>query len=133
MKLIDVKLLKFLIVGVVNTTVGVGAMFILYNIVHISYWISSICNYLIGGVLGFVLNKYFTFRNAQKSFKQIVIYILNLIVCYAVAYILAKHLAYMLFITVSENIKDNIAMMCGMCLYTGFNYFMQRYIVFKEW
>jgi gtrA family protein len=131
-KFIDIKLLKFIIVGVINTGVGAGTMFILYNVVHLSYWISSICNYIVGGALSFVLNKYFTFGNTQKSLKQIIIYILNLVACYAIAYILAKHLVYMLFITVSKSFKDNIAMMCGMCLYTTLNYFLQRYIVFKE-
>lgn len=132
MKFIDIKLLKFIVVGVINTVVGASIMFILYNIVHLSYWVSSICNYVVGGALSFVLNKYFTFENTRKSIKQIIIYILNLVACYAVAYILAKRLVYMMLITVSESFKDNISMMCGMCLYTALNYFLQRYIVFKE-
>lgn len=132
MKFIDIKLLKFIVVGVINTVVGASIMFILYNIVHLSYWVSSICNYVVGGALSFVLNKYFTFENTRKSIKQIIIYILNLVACYAVAYILAKRLVYMMLITVSESFKDNVSMMCGMCLYTALNYFLQRYIVFKE-
>ena len=71
MKLIDDKLVKFLIVGGVNTAVGAGVMFLLYNLGHCSYWISSACNYIVGGVVSFFLNKYFTFKNTQKSFKQI--------------------------------------------------------------
>ena len=41
MVLIDKKLIKFLIVGVINTLVGSGLMFLLYNLLGVSYWISS--------------------------------------------------------------------------------------------
>ncbi|MEL3901396.1 MAG: GtrA family protein [Treponema phagedenis] len=132
MKIIDVTLIKFLIVGVVNTAAGAGVMFLLYNLLHCSYWVSSACNYVVGGVASFFLNKYFTFSNQQKSLKQIFIFIVNLALCYVIAYIAAKWLIYALFAHVPENAKDNLAMLCGMCLYTALNYLAQRYIVFKE-
>lgn len=132
MKLIDAKLIKFLIVGVINTAVGAGVMFLLYNLAHCSYWVSSACNYIVGGLVSFFLNKYFTFRNTQKSFKQAGLFILNLAVCYIAAYILAKWMIYRMLVNQSENIKDNIALFLGMCLYTGLNYIGQRLIVFKE-
>ena len=68
MKLIDIKLGKFLIVGVVNTLIGAGLMFVLYNLAHWSYWVSSACNYIAGGIVSFFLNKYFTFKNKDRSF-----------------------------------------------------------------
>ena len=36
-KLIDKTTIKFLIVGVINTIVGSGTMFLLYNLAHCSY------------------------------------------------------------------------------------------------
>ena len=132
MKLIDAKLVKFLIVGVVNTAIGAGVMFLLYNLAHCSYWISSACNYIVGGVVSFFLNKYFTFKNTQKSLRQIGLFVFNLAVCYMAAYVLAKWMIYRMLVNQSENIKDNIALFLGMCLYTGLNYIGQRLIVFKE-
>ena len=132
MKLIDDKLVKFLIAGGVNTAVGAGVMFLLYNLAHCSYWVSSACNYIVGGVVSFLLNKYFTFKNTQKSFKQIGLFVLNLAVCYVVAYIFAKRMIYKMFATHSESLKDNAALFLGICLYTGMNYVGQRLIVFKE-
>ena len=132
MKLIDAKLIKFLIVGVINTAVGAGVMFVLYNLVHCSYWLSSACNYIVGGVVSFFLNKYFTFKNTQKSLIQIGLFVFNLAVCYIAAYILAKWMIYRMLANQSENIKDNIALFLGMCIYTGLNYIGQRLIVFKE-
>lgn len=127
----DKHLLKFLIVGVANTIVGCGLMFLLYNCFGLSYWISSVCNYITGGILSYFLNKYFTFQNKQKSFKQIVYFVINLAICYFLAYFVAKKFVYLLLSTQSEKIRDNIALLSGMCLYTALNYLGQRLIVFN--
>ncbi len=132
MKLIDKKLGKFLIVGVINTLVGDGLMFLLYNLLGVSYWISSASNYVVGGIVSYFLNKYFTFQNKEKSLKQIIIFILNLGICYLIAYLCAQKAAYYFLSDFSENIRDNIALFTGMCLYTGLNYIGQRVIVFNE-
>ncbi len=132
MKLIDKKLGKFLIVGVINTLVGCGLMFLLYNLLGVSYWISSASNYVVGGIVSYFLNKYFTFQNKEKSFKQILIFILNLAACYFVAYFCAKKAIYYLLSDFSETLRGNIALFTGMCLYTGLNYIGQSLIVFKD-
>ena len=132
MNLIDQKLFKFLAVGIVNTILGAGVMFLLYNVFEVSYWISSACNYIVGGIVSFFLNKSFTFKNHQKSLKQIVLFIITLAVCYFVAYIAAKKIIYFIFSTSPEKIKGNIALICGMCIYMGLNYIGQRLIVFSE-
>ncbi len=130
--ILDKKLLKFLLVGVINTIVGCGIMFLLYNVLGASYWISSACNYIAGGIVSYFLNKYFTFQNKEKSFKQILIFILNLALCYFLAYFCAKKSIYYLFANLSEKQRGNIALFTGMCLYTILNYLGQRFLVFNE-
>lgn len=132
MVLVDKKLIKFLIVGVINTLVGSGIMFLLYNLLGLSYWISSASNYIVGGIVSYFLNKYFTFQNKEKSIKQVLIFILNLAVCYFIAYFCAKKAIYSLCADLSETMRDNIALFTGMCLYTGLNYIGQRLIVFSD-
>ena len=70
-KWIDGTLLRFLLVGVINTLVGCGTMFLLYNLAHWSYWSSSAANYIVGGIVSFFLNKYFTFRKKDWSWGQV--------------------------------------------------------------
>lgn len=129
-KLFDIKLVKFLLVGVANTIVGAGVMFLLYNCFGVSYWISTVCNYVIGGILSFFLNKYFTFQNKQKSIRQILLFILNMAVCYFVAYFCAKKAVYYFLSSTSDKVRDNVAMVVGMCIYTLLNYIGQRFLVF---
>ncbi len=126
------KVFRFLIVGIINTIVGTGLMFILYNVFNVSYWISSACNYIVGGILSFFLNKYFTFKNYQKSMLQVILFILNLVVCYFIAYMVAKQLVYFCLSSQTENIKGNISLALGMCIYTGLNYIGQRFHVFTD-
>lgn len=49
----DKKLLKFILVGGINTLVGTFVMFGAYNFLGFSYWISSALNYIIGSIVSY--------------------------------------------------------------------------------
>lgn len=129
---VDLTLLKFLIVGVINTVVGTTIMFTAYNVLHFNYWISSALNYILASILSYFLNKYFTFQNKNKSIKVILKFILNITVCYLLAYGIAKPFAGFLLADAGTKIQDNGAMLAGMCFFVGFNYLGQRFFAFKE-
>lgn len=129
---LDQKLLRFLMVGVANTLVGAGVMFALYNLLGVGYWVSSAANYIVGGILSFFLNKYFTFSNKERSLSQVLRFILTVSLCYLVAYGLAKPLVKIILASFSEKVRDNVAMLCGMGLYTLLNYFGQRFFAFRS-
>lgn len=94
MKLIDKTTFKFVFVGVINTLVGTSVMFVAYNLLNLSYWVSSASNYIIGSIVSYFLNKYFTFQNRERSWEQIIKFIINITICYIIAYGLAKPLVY---------------------------------------
>ena len=131
-KLIDRTVPRFLLVGVINTLVGCGTMFLLYNLAHCSYWVSSAANYLLGGIVSFFLNKYFTFRKKEWSWQQVVRFALNVAVCWLLAYGLAKPLVMHLLNGQSQWLQENTAMLVGMCLYTALNYLGQRFFAFRK-
>lgn len=132
MRLIDKTTIKFLLVGVINTIVGTSIMFLLYNVGHMNYWVSSAANYIVGSIVSYFLNKYFTFQNKEKSVQQIVRFVVNISVCYLLAYGIARPLIRAIFSFAEKDIQDNVAMLAGMCLFVGFNYLGQRFLVFKE-
>ena len=132
LSLVDAKLLRFLIVGVINTLVGTAIMFGLYNLAGASYWVSSAANYILTSILSFFLNKYFTFRNHENSWSQVLRFVLNIAVCYLVAYGIAKPLCFRLLVNASESLRDNVSLFVGMVLFTGLNYIGQRLFAFKE-
>lgn len=129
---IDEKLLKFVAVGVVNTLVGTAIMFGLYNLAGCSYWLSSAANYTLTSILSFFLNKFFTFRNRQKSPAQVLRFAGNILVCYLVAYGVAKPVVMWALNGAGKSLQENVAMLVGMCLFTGLNYLGQRLFVFQD-
>ena len=132
MAVVDGKTIKFLIVGVVNTLFGTAIMFGLYNLAGCSYWVSSAANYVCGSILSFFLNKNFTFQNNESLQKTLPKFVLNILLCYLLAYGIAKPTALYLLKDCAVTIQENVAMFVGMCLFTAFNYIGQRYFAFKE-
>ena len=130
-KIFDPSMLRFLLVGVVNTLVGAGVMFLLYNLAGCSYWLSSAANHIVGGVVSYFLNKYYTFKNTERSWRQVLRFALNVAVCWLLAYGIAKPLALRLLAGFDEKIQTNAAMLAGLCLYTALNYFGQRFFAFR--
>lgn len=131
-KLLDKTFWKFILVGVVNTLVGTAVMFAFYNLLHFSYWISSAANYIVGSIVSYFLNKYYTFQNKSKSLKTVVKFIVNISLCYLIAYGVAKPLAAKVLSSASVSIQENGAMLVGMCLFVFLNYLGQRFFAFKE-
>lgn len=130
--LVDAKLVKFLLVGVINTLVGTAIMFGLYNLAGWSYWVSSATNYILTSILSFFLNKYFTFRSNGNSAREILRFAVNIAVCYGIAYGVAKPFTLWVLSSATETMRDNVAMLVGMCLFTGLNYIGQRFFAFAE-
>ncbi|MDR0908600.1 MAG: GtrA family protein [Spirochaetaceae bacterium] len=130
--LFDRKLIKFIIVGAINTLVGSAIMFSLYNLAHLGYWFSSACNYVFTSILSFFLNKYFTFSVKEWSVFMVMAFIANIVIAYLLAYGIAKPLVTHILQGSAQKIRDNVAMLAGMCLFTGINYIGQRLVVFRR-
>ena len=124
---------RFIVVGILNTIIGVAAMFIAYNIFHLGYWVSSACDYIIGSIFSYFANKYFTFKSEKKSGKEIIRFTINIIVCYFLAYGIAQPIMGLILgnIKLSVSLFEQISMIAGMGIFIILNYFGQKYFVFK--
>lgn len=145
-KFFDEKFFKFIIVGVINTLVGMGIMFGLYNLANLKaldsgywfqdmgYWISSAANYILTSILSYFLNKHFTFKNKEKGGKPVIRFALNIAICYLLAYGIAKPVTVLILggTGLSQSAQTNIAMLAGSVFFVGFNYIGQRFFAFKE-
>ena len=123
---------RFVVVGIINTIFGTTIMFVLYNVFHQSYWVSSAANYFFGSILSYFLNKYYTFKYKGWDWTSIVRFVINIVVCYFVAYGIAKPLVKAIFSDMGKRFQENIAMFVGMCVFVLLNYFGQRLYVFKK-
>lgn len=153
-KFFDIKFLKFLIVGVLNTIVGNGLSFVLLNLTGLGFWGSSAISYIIASVMSYFLNKNFTFQNKEKGVKPVLRFAINIAICYFLAYGIAQPFVKWLLSLPSISIwvnnllatsfmiklfkgnlvkfTENLALLVGMILFTLFNYVGQRFFAFKE-
>ena len=128
----DRTFLKFVMVGVVNTVVGTTIMFVFYNVFHLSYWISSASNYFFGSIVSYFLNKHFTFKYQEKGWASLLRFTVNILICYLLAYGIAKPVISSLLSGYEKNIQENIAMILGMGLFVVLNYLGQRFFAFHN-
>jgi len=131
LRFFDKTFWKFILVGIANTIFGTGIMFVFYNVFHFSYWVSSASNYIFGSILSYFLNKYFTFKSKTNTGKTMLRFVLNISLCYLLAYGGAKPLARYIFSGASQTLQENMAMLAGMCFFVALNYIGQRFFVFK--
>ena len=127
----DATFLRFILVGVVNTLVGTAIMFFCFNVLAWSYWISSALNYIVGSIVSYLLNKRYTFQQKGHDWNTLWKFIVNISICYVLAYGLAKPLVAWLLSGVSINVQGNMALLVGMILFVGLNYIGQRFWAFS--
>ena len=129
---LDNTVTRFILVGIANTLFGTAIMFVFYNVFHLSYWVSSASNYFFGSILSYFLNKSFTFKYGKTDFKSVAKFTINILLCYLIAYGVAKPVVRHLLEGYGKTIQENIAMVVGMCLFVGLNYLGQRFWAFKK-
>lgn len=134
------EVIHFGMVGVVNTLMGWGIMAVLYNLIHMNYWLSSGISYFIGSVFSYHANAKLTFKVEEKDKWLPWRFALNIIVCYLIAFSVAQpfagRLLYMAGLTYGGRadaiLMDNIAMILGTCLFIVMNFFGQKLFVFRK-
>ncbi len=139
-KFFDIKFWKFLAVGVINTLIGEGLKFLLFNLFKTGVWTSSIIGMVVGSTMSYFLNKHFTFKNKEKGWKPIVKFVANIAICFTLANIIALPLVEKFCLAHSltmfgwsvETFAGNASMIAGSCLFVTFNYIGQRFFAFKN-
>ena len=152
------EVIHFGMVGVINTLMGWGIMLVLYNFIHMNYWVSSGISYFIGSVFSYHANSKLTFKVENKDKWLPWRFAINIIVCYLIAFSVAQpFVIYILSFrwiasivnriteivndiaglfgagpAEPEAIVDNIAMVFGMGLFIILNFFGQKFFVFRK-
>ena len=130
--LIDEKLLKFILVGLLNTAADAGLSFLLINLTDLNMWWATALPTALASVMSYFLNKHFTFKNTEKGLWPVVRFAVNITACYLLAYGIAIPLMEWALSGVESTTAKLIAKTLGACLFVGFNYLGQRLFAFRE-
>ncbi|MDE7341122.1 MAG: GtrA family protein [Lachnospiraceae bacterium] len=126
------EVIHFGMVGVMNTVLGWVIIAVLYNLLHMSYWISSGISYFIGSVFSYHANSKVTFKVENKDKWLPWRFAMNIIVCYLIAFGVAQPAARYVLSSQPEVIVDNVAIILGMGLFIVMNFFGQKLLVFRK-
>ncbi|MBM7691206.1 putative flippase GtrA [Peribacillus deserti] len=125
--------IRFLLVGIVNTLIGLSSILILMNILGVGYWYSTLAGNAIGAVASFFLNRAFTFKSSVSYGKSAFRFAGVIVICYFLSYsvsgMLAENVQSMLAFTPGTS-AQNTAVLIGSLLYTVLNFMGQKYFVF---
>lgn len=147
---VDEKLLKFALVGILNTVVGYAINFVALNVFNCNFMLAGALNYIPTSVMSFFLNKYFTFKSEGNLKREAFRFAINILVCWLLAYGIAQpatafvmkfapegifdFVRWISFGYLNERVQitDNVATIVGMGLFVIFNYVGQRFFAFKD-
>ncbi len=142
-KFIDLTLILYVVIGVLNFVICTGLMFVLYNVANISQHIAPVVNYTLGSILWYVGCRFVLFRKNKTTFSQLLRFLSEVVVCYVLSYyVIAPLVAWIIlhfdgvrdFFSFGgvDNISGNCDMALGAASYALLNYFGQRYYVFSR-
>lgn len=120
----DKKLLKYLSVGILNTTVGFGIIFGLMFL-GISPEISNLSGYVVGIIFSYFMNKVFTFKSKSKNKLEFIKFIISMFIAYILNFTTLK-------ICLNLNINPYISQIISGGIYTATGYILSRFWVFTK-
>ena len=136
MKLLKHSFVRFIIVGVLNTLIGLSVIFICLNLAGLGYWTSTIIGNAVGAVNSYVMNKRFTFQSKASVSSTLWRFMLVTVICYIAAYWIgaeaARWLIAPVFPQAGETALNNAAALLGSGLYTVMNYVGQKKMTFAK-
>lgn len=116
-------LCNYLFVGILNTIVGFGLIFLLMFF-GISPELSNIIGYAVGICFSYIMNKIFTFKTKQKSFLEFIKFIISMLIAWCLNFITLK-------ICLKNGINPYIAQIIAGGIYTISGYLLSKIWVFK--
>jgi putative flippase GtrA len=125
---------RFILVGVINTCIGISVIFIVMNIFHFGYWSATFIGNTIGAAVSFILNRNFTFQNKSSIGGSSIRFIAVILISYFGAYAISEQIMNLTYRQIVPNILSNkeSSVLLGSFLYTTANYFAQKHFVFTS-
>jgi len=127
LKLLNTSIVKYGLVGVINTLITAIIMFTLMNLFSVSLRLSNLIGYAAGFINSFILNKNWTFKAGNSSTLH---QFLKFTGVFAVCFLLQHYLVLLL---VEKLLVDkNISALIGMVFYTVVSYIINKIFTFKK-
>jgi putative flippase GtrA len=126
MPIIDVTAIRFVIVGLLNTLVGLSVIYLAMYLLGLGNALANALGYAVGLVVSFVLNKRWTFSHRGQTASAF----LRFVTVVGVAYL--TNLGTVLFFADGLGWNRYVAQALGIPPYTVVSYFGSRLFAFPQ-
>lgn len=123
-KLAIIQLVKYSIIGIFNTLIGLGVIYFSYNILKLNYIVSNAIGYIFGLINSFFWNKNWTFQSSKSTARSIFPFLLVFLLSYF------GNLAIVIFSVDYLGIHPNIAQLFGILTYSTINFVLNKFWTF---
>lgn len=123
---LHLPLVRFLIVGVANTLVGLGTMYAAMYFLGLDIVHANILGYIIGTIQSFLLNKRWTFGSSDRALGSFIRFLLVLAVAYG------ANLGTVVAANTFFAVNPYVAQALGIFPYTSIGFLGSRYFVFRN-
>lgn len=121
------QLIRFGIVGVINTLITLAVIYLLQEVLDVKYTKANLAGYVAGVINSFFWSKLWVFKKLNSNFiREAVLFLISFGVCYGIQFVSLLVLVELL------HIPDLWAQLLGMVVYTLCNFIMNRCITFKK-
>jgi putative flippase GtrA len=119
------QIIKFSIIGVLNTALTLSVIFILTKKFNVYYIAANIAGYVIGVMNSFLWNKIWVFKSGNYYIWELGFFWLNVGICYLL------QLGLVVLLKEELGINQDLAIVAGMFMYAGCNFLGNRIFVFR--
>ncbi|MBT2681024.1 GtrA family protein [Bacillus sp. ISL-35] len=131
----SMQFLRFMLVGMLNTMIGMGLMILLKNGLDWPYWHATFTGNTIGAAVSFILNRAFTFKSSvsirEGAPRFILVVLISYILSFSVSHSITERINEITIANIYLSL-DTIAIILGSIFYTITNFIGQKLFVFKE-
>lgn len=121
------QLVRFGIVGVINTLITLIVIYILQELLHVKYTAANLAGYIAGVINSFFWSKLWVFKKLNSNFmREAVLFLVSFGICYGIQFV-----ALLLLVEVLHMV-DTWAQLVSMVVYTLCNFALNKCITFKK-
>lgn len=121
------QLIRFGIVGVINTLITLIVIYVLQELLHVKYTTANLAGYIAGVINSFFWSKLWVFKKLNSNFmREAVLFLVSFGVCYGIQFVALLGLVELL------HLDETWAQLVSMAVYTLCNFAMNKCITFKK-
>lgn len=134
-----IQLLKYALVGVMNTLITLGSIFVCKSFLGVNEYVSNAIGYALGLLNSFLWNRQWVFHSNGALSRQAVHFLIGFAICYCIQFLVVWLINQSWFGDTEYSIWPGIvisgygvATLVGNVCYTLANYTYNRVITFSE-